>query len=110
MNKKWLVVLTIAFIVFAFSGNKNKEVIYTDKAPKPIGPYSQAIRSGGSLFVSGQIALRLDGSMDTSSIENECHLVLNNIKKARKFKVFIPMTRSLFSFTFFLTCVSFTFF
>lgn len=80
MNKKWLVVLTIAFIVFAFSGNKNKEVIYTDKAPKPIGPYSQAIRSGGSLFVSGQIALRLDGSMDTSSIENECRLVLNNIK------------------------------
>jgi 2-iminobutanoate/2-iminopropanoate deaminase len=80
MTKKWFVVLTIAFIIFAFSGTKNKNVIYTDKAPKPIGPYSQAIRSGGTLFVSGQIALRTDGGMDTSSIENECRLVLTNIK------------------------------
>lgn len=34
-----------------------RERIHTDKAPKAIGPYSQAIRAGGFLFVSGQIAL-----------------------------------------------------
>ncbi len=34
-----------------------KEVIATDKAPKAIGPYSQAIRAGGFVFCSGQIAL-----------------------------------------------------
>jgi 2-iminobutanoate/2-iminopropanoate deaminase len=34
-----------------------RQPIHTDKAPKAIGPYSQAIRAGGLLFVSGQIAL-----------------------------------------------------
>ena len=34
-----------------------RQRIHTDKAPKAIGPYSQAIRAGGLLFVSGQIAL-----------------------------------------------------
>lgn len=34
-----------------------REVVATDKAPKAIGPYSQAIRSGGMIFCSGQIAL-----------------------------------------------------
>ncbi len=37
-----------------------RERIHTDKAPKAIGPYSQAIRAGGLLFVSGQIALDPD--------------------------------------------------
>jgi len=34
-----------------------KDVVFTDKGPKPIGPYSQAIKSGGFLFASGQVAL-----------------------------------------------------
>jgi 2-iminobutanoate/2-iminopropanoate deaminase len=34
-----------------------KEVIHTDAAPRAIGPYSQAVRAGGFVFVSGQIAL-----------------------------------------------------
>lgn len=57
-----------------------KQVIFTEKAPKPIGPYSQAISNGNTLYVSGQIALRTDGSLDTSSIENETTLVLTNLK------------------------------
>jgi len=32
-----------------------KKIIFTDKAPKAIGPYSQAIQSGNLLFISGQI-------------------------------------------------------
>lgn len=34
-----------------------KEIIHTDKAPKAIGPYSQAVKSGSFLFISGQIPL-----------------------------------------------------
>lgn len=34
-----------------------KKVINTDKAPKPIGPYSQAVEAGGLVFVSGQLGL-----------------------------------------------------
>jgi 2-iminobutanoate/2-iminopropanoate deaminase len=34
-----------------------KKIIFTKKAPKPVGPYSQAIMSGGFVFISGQIAL-----------------------------------------------------
>ena len=76
------ILLIVSLILLLFScGRKNKkEVIYTDKAPKPIGPYSQAVRSGGTLFVSGQIALKTDGSFDTSSIETETKQVLENIK------------------------------
>lgn len=67
-------------MLVAFLGGKKEKVIYTDKAPAPIGPYSQATLSHGVLYVSGQVALRTNGSMDTSSIENECRQVLNNIK------------------------------
>ncbi len=36
----------------------SKTVVYSDKAPEPIGPYSQAISAGNMLFVSGQIAIQ----------------------------------------------------
>ncbi|TAL58436.1 MAG: RidA family protein [Bacteroidetes bacterium] len=56
-------------------------IIYTEKAPKPIGPYSQAILRGNTLFVSGQIAfIPSTGKMDTSNIENETRQVMENIK------------------------------
>ena len=60
---------------------KPSPVIYTDKAPKPIGPYSQAILRGNTLFVSGQVAF-IPGTdnIDTSSIENETKQVMENIK------------------------------
>ena len=34
-----------------------KDIVLTDKGPKPIGPYSQAVKANGFLFASGQIAL-----------------------------------------------------
>ena len=34
-----------------------KDIVLTDKGPKPIGPYSQAVKSNGLLFVSGQVAI-----------------------------------------------------
>ena len=59
----------------------SKSVVYSEHAPEPIGPYSQAIQSGNLLFVSGQIALqRSSGVMVTSSIEEETRQVMANIK------------------------------
>jgi 2-iminobutanoate/2-iminopropanoate deaminase len=57
------------------------EYIKTDKAPNAIGPYSQAVKVGNLLFVSGQIPIdpvtnqRIDGT-----IEEVTRLVLNNLK------------------------------
>ncbi|MEI6022179.1 MAG: Rid family detoxifying hydrolase [Bacteroidota bacterium] len=78
--KNIVFLVLIVILLYAFSDNKGKEVICSNKAPMPIGPYSQAIRSGGMLYVSGQIALTNDGGLDSSSIENETKQVLNNIK------------------------------
>lgn len=57
------------------------KVILTAKAPAPIGPYSQAVLKGNTLFVSGQIALiPSTGELDLSNIKNETEQVMSNIK------------------------------
>ena len=57
-----------------------KEVIYSPNAPEPIGPYSQAIKSGNLVFVSGQIALqRASGQLLTSNIKDETKQVMTNV-------------------------------
>ncbi|MBK9960087.1 MAG: RidA family protein [Saprospiraceae bacterium] len=57
-----------------------RKVIYTEDAPKPIGPYSQAIQVGHTLYVSGQIALDpKTNELITSNIEVETHRVLDNL-------------------------------
>lgn len=78
---KYIIYLFIfVVLLFSFNDEKQKEIICAKKAPAPIGPYSQAVKSKGVVFVSGQIALRPDGRMDTTTIENECKQVLENIK------------------------------
>jgi 2-iminobutanoate/2-iminopropanoate deaminase len=57
-----------------------KKVVYSPQAHKPIGPYSQGIESDGTLYVSGQIALTSEGTMDTATFEAECRRVLENIR------------------------------
>jgi 2-iminobutanoate/2-iminopropanoate deaminase len=58
-----------------------KSVIYSDQAPEPIGPYSQAIQAGNLLFVSGQIAIqRSSGNILAADIISETHQVLKNIE------------------------------
>lgn len=57
-----------------------KEVIYSANAPEPIGPYSQAIRVGSMLFISGQIAIqKSSGNLITANISDETEQVLKNI-------------------------------
>ncbi len=58
-----------------------KKIIFTEKAPAPIGPYNQAVLVGNMLYTSGQIAINPeDGTIVTSSIEAETKQVMENIK------------------------------
>jgi 2-iminobutanoate/2-iminopropanoate deaminase len=58
-----------------------KQVILTDRGPKPIGPYSQAVRSNGFLFVSGQVALDpKSGEFVGTDIRQQTERVLENLK------------------------------
>ncbi|MBJ6727709.1 RidA family protein [Geomesophilobacter sediminis] len=57
-----------------------KEIISTDRAPKAIGPYSQGVKAGGFLFLSGAIALDpVTGEMKQGGIEAETEQVMANI-------------------------------
>lgn len=59
----------------------NKKIIDTSHAPKPIGPYSQAVKANGMLFISGQIALKPDTSeLITDNIQRETEQVMKNLK------------------------------
>jgi len=58
-----------------------KEVISTDKAPKAIGPYSQAVRAGGFLFTAGQIALDpATGQVVEGDVARQTIRVMENLK------------------------------
>ena len=72
--------LTTSFL-FSEDINMTKEIIFTDKAPKAIGPYSQAVKSNGFLFVSGQIPLNPEtGDLMNASIEDQAEQVIQNLK------------------------------
>lgn len=67
----------------SFQKNKymSKKIVKTVKAPEPIGPYSQAVKAGGFLFLSGQVAL-IPGTSDlnTGNITDETRQVMENLK------------------------------
>jgi 2-iminobutanoate/2-iminopropanoate deaminase len=57
-----------------------KKAVLSQDAPAPIGPYSQAIQAGQTLYISGQIAIMpATGEIITGNIEEETHQVLKNI-------------------------------
>ncbi|MEY4540036.1 MAG: hypothetical protein RLZZ306_1793 [Bacteroidota bacterium] len=55
-----------------------KQIIFTEKAPAAIGPYSQAVLSNGTLYVSGQIALAMVEA--GANIEDETRQVMKNMQ------------------------------
>ena len=58
----------------------NKSIVFSDQAPAPIGPYSQAVKTGNTLYVSGQIPLDAStGQLINSGIADETDRVMNNI-------------------------------
>jgi len=57
-----------------------REIIKTDLAPSAVGPYSQAIKIGNMLFISGQIPLDNLGNIVGGNVEDQAHQVLTNLK------------------------------
>ena len=67
-------------ILLAQSTSSNKEVISSWEAPKAIGPYSQALKVGNTLYLAGQIALDpKKGILVEGGIEAQTHRVLQNL-------------------------------
>lgn len=61
------------------------KVVYSPIAPEPIGPYSQAMLAGNTLFVSGQIAIQQSsGNLVTGNIEEETTQVMKNLSEVLK--------------------------
>ena len=57
------------------------EYVSTNNAPNAIGPYSQAVKSNGMLFTSGQIAINPEtNTVEAATIEEQTHQVCKNLK------------------------------
>ncbi len=58
-----------------------RDIVQTDRGPKPIGPYSQAVRANGFLYVSGQVALDpKTGELTGTDIQQQTQRTLENLK------------------------------
>jgi 2-iminobutanoate/2-iminopropanoate deaminase len=57
------------------------QIINTPNAPAPIGPYSQAVKAGNLLFISGQIPIDpATGSVEATDVIGETHQVMHNLR------------------------------
>ncbi len=83
MNRFYIfVILLLALCTSLFS---QKKIIESDEAPSAIGPYSQAVLVGQTLYVSGQIAINPDnGELVLCTIEDETNQVMSNINAILK--------------------------
>lgn len=67
-----------------------KSIIYTENAPEPIGPYSQAVLAGNMLFISGQIPIDpASNQLITGSIADEARQVMKNLEALLKSSGFL---------------------
>jgi 2-iminobutanoate/2-iminopropanoate deaminase len=58
-----------------------RDIVLTDRGPKPIGPYSQGVKANGFLYMSGQVALDpKTGEMTGTEIKEQTERVMSNIK------------------------------
>lgn len=85
MIKQFLIIL----LIFLSCEQKKhteiqREIIQTDKAPKAIGPYSQAIKMANRVYLAGQIGLDPNGSGLKEGIENQTTQTLTNISEILK--------------------------
>ncbi|MFW6338912.1 MAG: RidA family protein, partial [Alkalispirochaetaceae bacterium] len=61
-----------------------KEILFTEGAPAPVGPYSQANKVGNLLFVSGQLGLRAGEKTLEPTLEEQTKLALENLMSVLK--------------------------
>ncbi len=58
------------------------EEVFSERAPRPVGPYSQAVRAGGFVFVSGQIPIDPEmGALVKGGIERQAEQALKNLRE-----------------------------
>lgn len=63
----------------------SKQIIQTSKAPAPIGPYNQAVKANGFLFISGQVAfVAATGELIQSGVKDEARQVMLNLEAILK--------------------------
>tara|TARA_Y100000590_G_scaffold394244_4_gene473215 strand:- start:560 stop:1000 length:441 start_codon:yes stop_codon:yes gene_type:complete len=75
-----IILLTAALLIASCNTSGNREVISTPDAPAAIGPYSQGIRVGKTLYLAGQIAIDpVTGKLVEGGIEAQTHQVLKNL-------------------------------
>ena len=80
MKKTGTSLFFIFLLLTGFAQTMEKQVIQSPDAPKAIGPYSQAILAGNTLYVSGNIAIDPEtGKMDTLNLEIEIRRVMSNL-------------------------------
>ena len=79
---RFLALFTAGILTACAQSDVGKDVIATKKAPAAIGPYSQAIRSGNMLFLSGQIPIdpETNQAIANESIEKQTKLVIENLR------------------------------
>lgn len=81
------IVLCALLILRVYEGDSNmsKKIIFTENAPKAIGPYSQAVEAGGFIYISGQVPIDpKSGNVIKDSIQSQTHQVINNIESICK--------------------------
>jgi 2-iminobutanoate/2-iminopropanoate deaminase len=62
-----------------------KQIIRTNDAPAPIGPYNQAVAFNGMVYASGQIAINPEsGVLEMDTLQEEAHLVMKNLEAVLK--------------------------
>lgn len=62
-----------------------KEIIHSKDAPSPIGPYSQAVKAGNLVFISGQVAMDPQtGELKTGNVTEETMQVMRNLETVLK--------------------------
>ncbi len=86
---KYSMIILCVLLIFGCQSNQEhqfqKEIISSPAAPKAIGPYSQAVKVGNTLYCSGQIAIDpVTNQLVNSSIEAETEQVLKNLGEVLK--------------------------
>ncbi len=83
--KKFLFIFLILYSPSIYQQTNMKTIINTDHAPKPVGPYSQAVRAGNTLYISGQVAIDpISNTIIKSNIEDETTQIMKNIENILK--------------------------
>jgi 2-iminobutanoate/2-iminopropanoate deaminase len=82
MRVAFLLMFSIFSLLLTISGGKmEKKVVFTEKAPKPIGPYSQAIIAGNLIFTAGQIPIDpATNQVVQGDIKEQTRRVLENLR------------------------------